>query len=187
MKRLVVLLIGIVSASGSFAASTSGNVLVSLGQKELEQGWGEYDSQTAVGASFDIKGKDSPISFVVEHNVSAEINEVNNEDLVVVTSEFSVGIRTYFNREEAAVIPFVGLGVSYFDATEERLNASDRVIDDDDAGSGYWAGAGVLWKISDRVALGATVRHSQGDVNLFGRELDAGGTQYAITARVWHW
>jgi opacity protein-like surface antigen len=175
------------AVSNCFAAGTSGNLLVSLGEKALEDEWGEYDSQVAAGFSFDIKGGNWPISLVIEQNGAADTDEVNNEDLVAVSSETSLGIRTYFNREDSTVIPFVGLGVSSFYASEERLNNGNDVIDDDDTGTGYWVGAGVIWKISGPFALGASVRHSQGDVNLFGRELDAGGTQVAVTARVWHW
>ena len=187
MKKISLLLIGLLVAPAGFAAGTSGNLMASVGQKTMENAWGEFDKQAAATFSFDIRGSEWPINFVIEQNGSAQYDEVDNEDLVAVTAETSVGIRTYFNQEKANVVPFIGAGVSYIYASEERLDIDGDVIDDDDQGNGYWVGAGILWKVSGPFAIGASVRYSTGDVNLFGRELDAGGVQAMVTARVWQW
>lgn len=187
MKKISLLLIGLLATPAAFAAGTSGNLMASLGDKKLEDAWGDYDRQVTAAFSFDIRGSEWPINFVIEQNVSADYREEDDEDLLAITAETSIGVRTYFNQEKANVVPFLGAGVSYFDAGEERLDINGRTIDDDDGGSGYWIGAGVLWKVSGPFAIGASVRYSTGDVNLFGDKLDAGGTQVMVTARVWQW
>jgi opacity protein-like surface antigen len=189
MKYLIVLLTCFSAMAGAQSEySTSGNLTVIAGQKSLEDRWGAYDSQITTGVMFDIKGRDWPISLVVDHIGSADEHTQNGEDILAVTSELAIGVRKYWDSPDSKVIPFVGAGVSGFFAEQERLLAGTRAkYDEDDTGTGYWVGAGIMWKIKGDFALGLSARYSDGDVTLFGDKLDAGGTMVALTARVLNW
>lgn len=168
-----------VQASGDF----SGNANLYLGAKSLDSNdWGDTDNQFAIGGSLDAKKENWPIHLAVEAIGSFGSGSAAGIDITSSVYELGVGVRKYMPIQKSFSV-FVGGGPALlFGSIQEdglRIDQSLNVIDvnrsDSDMGLGFWIGGGVLFNLSDKLNLGASIRYSQGDVKIFDQTRDAGG------------
>ena len=155
------------------------NLVGILGYKSLDNSWQEFDSQAAIGVSFDFKNHSWPFSLTVSSIFSADV-ESNNASFVEeeagTTSETHFGIRKIFSIAGSSMEPYIGGGLALVSAAlDRRVNSSFFVTTDDDSATGYWVGGGIYWHLSKRFIMGVDVRYSDAEVTLFGVDREAGG------------
>jgi hypothetical protein len=56
----------------------------------------------------------------------------------------------------------------------------EQLAPESETGFGYWAGTGVIVRLGEHFNLGANVRYSSADVELYGHKFDFGGVQYGF-------
>lgn len=116
----------------------------------------------------------------------------------VETLEFDVGIRKLWGDR---LQPYVGGGIAFvkLDATQWTRGSLGSgssfvtlVVDDSDSALGFWANAGLLYRLTAQFNLGIDLRYSDADVKLIPEadpepaELAAGGTHFGLSLG-FHW
>ena len=157
----------------------SANLVGIVGNKYLDNSWQEFDSQVAIGVSFDFKNRSWPFSLTVSSIFSADVESNNGlfvEEEAGSTSETHLGIRKIFSISGSSMEPYIGGGLALISAElDRRVNSSFFVTTDDDSATGYWLGGGIYWHLSKRFIMGVDVRYSDAEVTLFGVDREAGG------------
>jgi hypothetical protein len=93
------------------------------------------------------------------------------------TFEADFGVRKIW--EVGNFRPYLGGGIGVmigFYQVEFRGFSND----DSDATLGPWVGGGAFWRLGSHFNLGLSARWSQGNIDLFGVEVDTGGLQYGL-------
>ncbi len=191
MKKSVVLIAGLLASGIVQANGWTGNVNLFTGNKSLDSGWGEFDSQAEFGIISDFGHSSWPFLIAIDvfgGGDDADEKENNSSsDLKVdaVTSEIHIGIRRYFELNYA-ISPYVGGGISRGYAHREIKQSDGKYKDKNDTGYGPWIGGGVVWRPWKHMNVGFDVRYSTVKVDLFEKDQDAGGMHAGITAG-FHW
>lgn len=172
------------------AKNFSANLVGVIGNKFLDNDWQEFDSQIALGASFDFKYRNWPFSLAIATIVSADVESNNSsfvEEETGFTSETHLGIRKILTISGSPIEPYIGGGLALVRAElDRRINSSFFVSTDDDFAVGFWVGGGLYWHITERLNVGFDIRYSDAEVTLFGTDLEAGGLYTSTTVGV-HW
>lgn len=164
----------------------TGNVGGSYGRKTLDgDDWDNLDKQSEAGFMLAIKKESWPVSITYDLFVSHEEDEVGTVTNEGFTVENQFGIRKSFEWDGSRLRPYIGGGITVVSAEIETRTA-DSSSKDDDWGTGYWLGAGLLFRVAESFDIGADVRYSDADVDIFGNGLEAGGMHYNLTAS-YHW
>jgi len=131
--------------------------------------------------------------------------------LDIRTTEFNLGIR-WFMRPEKKLVGYVGGGVAviFLNATAANTFAGTTtqistgmefpfsiptyLLDSSDSAIGYWANAGLMWRLTEKLSVGFDARYSDAEVtlnltqdaaDLFGQtgqvDLDSGGVHAGLT------
>lgn len=200
-------------AAPATAGVVGGDANVFLGQKELadddlddldvasatEYGVGvALDFDWPVMLTFDVllAEDDTTYSYSYARGGSYEY------EIEVETQELQLGVRYEFLKD-GVVQPYIGGGVSYITLEGEITGSfaparggSFTILDDDDSDIGFFAGAGLLFRIREHFNLGVDVRWSDASAELdasgFTRgisseiELDSGGIHYGVVLG-YHW
>ncbi len=184
--KATLLSLGLIGAVSSLAVSPvlaneyDGNVRLLTGQKRLDsKDWNTVDRQNEIGVIFDVKKPSWPVSIAFDVMFSGEDK---NEPGTVRSyiSEQHLGIRKMWNINNSAFHPYLGGGIAFIQASNEKLGVVGGMKEDDNA-VGAWIGLGADWHLSQKVSLGFDVRYSQADVTIFNQELKAGGLHAGIT------
>ena len=155
----------------------TGNIRVLAGQKQLdEDDWKALDRQDEIGLLFDIKKKQWPVSIAIDLlGAGDQDTGAGIEDTYTFEQHF--GIRKTWQRPDSKFQPYVGGGVALIEAGIEPVagaKETDREI-------GAWIGGGAYWMLTSHVNVGFDVRFSAAEVELRGRDYQAGGTHYGLT------
>lgn len=171
-------------------------------------------SEYGIGVSFG--NPDWPVMIAVDLLIAEEDDSTRaeyyygfaTEKVEVETTELNLGVRKFWTNKEK-VHPYVGGGLAYIKADVKdiaKLFAENGIpglkqtqideavlVDDDDSGIGFWANAGVLFRLNDKFSLGLDVRYSDADAEfqepefLRGKQegpsdfkFDTGGVHYGI-------
>jgi opacity protein-like surface antigen len=181
MKRLLATLMaaGFLAASQAAQAEMLGvRGLVGGGQKKLSHGdWGDFDKQVAFSLDLEAKLPLFPLSGTLGFLASGDTMDVPNgaggtQELRVATTETSAGLRKTF--EIGPLLPFVGGGLCIVDVKADR--SADPFDEKTDGALGYYVSGGLRYQLGKIVVIGAQVRRSWAKVDLFGSEVQAGGT-----------
>ena len=188
------------------AAFAGGEASLLLGKKILSEDIADelhVDSQNQFGllTSWDFEW---PVALAVDILRSSDDSRYTNDyygylyeyDTDLSTTELNVGVRKFWGDQMRW---YVGGGLALIEMdlkiviTEEfsevrGIPSSFTLVDDSDSGVGYFANAGVQWRIGERFVVGLDVRHSAADVDLTpefskgeSEELKAGGLHYGAT------
>lgn len=164
-------------------AEMTGNINGFLGQKTLDSDdWGQLDQQLEIGAMFDMRGTNWPVSIAADLLGSSDDATINGVDVTGTTVELNIGARMVFDLTGSQLHPYVGGGLALISA--EKENAAG--VSDDDTGTGYWVGGGAYWRFANNINLGMDVRYSNADVDVFNTTIEAGGTHVGLLAG-YHW
>jgi len=143
--------------------------------------WPDMDNHYAMGIMFDIKKDSWPISIAVDFIDTGGKYEHDGMTDLGHTTEFQLGVRKIFMRQDSKIQPYIGGGVSFMYAQQEyEINNITTTEDDGDVGP--WLGAGMYYEITSSFVLGLDVRYSYGKVTLFDKERNAGGLFTGVTA-----
>lgn len=193
MRRLTILLLTLFSLFifAQSALCLTGNVSGTLGFRALsDDEWEPVETQTQVGALFDIKPNNWPVSIAVDLLVSSSVEEDEYvggslADITGAVLELDVGVRKIFNTG-SSFSPYIGGGLAFASATYEIDYYFAPTEDDDDSGIGLWLDAGFYMPLTNHFHLGFDVRFSAIEVTLFDKDVNAGGLQMGIMAG-YHW
>lgn len=178
------------------AVGATGNVNVFFGSKTLdEDDWAPLEEQAEFGVQFDIAHEDWPVNIAVNFFTS---EENSGDDILGLfadywaeTQELQIGVKKIWDAGFKAH-PFVGGGAALV-----RGEFSGRVssgpyytgrANDSDTGLGAWANAGVFWTFGSRKGfnIGVEAAWSKADLELFGEDVDGGGTHLGLIMG-FHW
>ncbi|MCX7793874.1 MAG: hypothetical protein N2257_05665 [Thermodesulfovibrionales bacterium] len=169
----------------------TGNINLFLGAKALEEDdWAPADEQGEVGFKLDFRHKDWPLNIAIDF-LSAEGDGTAYDpyygitvDMESETSELNFGLRKIWDHFQY-IRPFIGGGISIIHA-EAKVKFLGTLVSDSDTGSGLWIGGGVYWTLSKHFNIGFELMASSARVELFGVEVNGGGTHIGILAG-YHW
>jgi opacity protein-like surface antigen len=197
MKKLFcILLIILVYSIPSLAQDNNwtGNINLLYGIKYLdEDDWEPVEDQEAWGVSLDFKMKNWPVSIAIDYLYSDDddtgvyfVPGFGNVTAKVEgeTYEIDLGVR-YIAEFSPIVKPFIGGGVSFIDG-EVSASAMGVRVSEDDSAVGMWANAGVYFTIADHFNIGAQVRWSYAEIDIYGVDGDAGGF-HLLGMAGFHW
>jgi hypothetical protein len=167
------------------------NINFALGGKALdEDDWGDADGQGLFGVKTTFGKPDWPVYVALDSIGSGKTEQqlvttpvLAEVDLFQATSEFDAGVRKIWKAGKAR--PFVGGGFGIITGRQET-NIQLLTIDDTDSTLGLWLNGGCFWRLGKRFNIGVDLRLSAGEVELFGRDVQAGGTSLALLLG-WGW
>jgi opacity protein-like surface antigen len=190
-KTMIIVACAMLVVPAVHAQDWSANVHGLIGNKNLdEDDWGKFDNQVELGASFDFKMNDWPLSITAGtlFSVDAKDNGSSAFDESGVTIETHLGIRKIFDIGNSPVKPYVGGGLALVFADLERRRAGSSFFTetDDDEAAGFWIGTGIYWTIINKLNIGFDIRYSEAEVTLFNNDVEAGGLHTVMTFG-YHW
>jgi hypothetical protein len=166
-------------------ADAAGNVNFFVGQKSLDDNdWQPLEDQPAFGAIMSFGADDWPVQIAADVLVTVDQETVSGVDFTATTFEFDAGVR-WLIYKKGKVFPYVGAGVGVIGAALEGefgLGSTDAA----DAGFGFWADAGVFFRLGKAFNIGVDLRYSDASVDLdFGsgfvaQDVNAGGFSYGL-------
>ncbi len=167
--------------SASPQSERTGNFNVFLGSKYLsDTEWPYVDVQAEAGIKFDFRKQSWPI------NLAAEYLRAEDDYTWIIfgieskTTELNIGVRKIWEQFQH-VRPFIGGGISFINGEFTSHGTSD-----DDSSIGVWFGGGVYWTLKKHFNIGLEIRESTADVDIFGKDVDAGGSHFGVLVG-YHW
>ena len=181
LKNFAIAMLLLLNTSMTNADDWSGHIGGFIGLKTLNSSdWPDIDTHNALGIMFDIKKDSWPISIALDILDTGGKNEHDGMEDLGHTTEFQLGVRKIFMKQDSKIQPYVGGGVSFMYA-EQEYEVNNITTTQDDRDVGGWLGAGMYYEITPKFVLGLDVRYSYGKVTLFDKELDAGGIFAGVT------
>ena len=164
-----------VAAPGHFSYAT--------GYRNQGDGWDDADDQWVFGAfDADWRPPGWPVWIAGQMLLSTAERAPDSAPSFADSSgsyEFSLGLRRY--TAVGIVEPWIGAGAALIGGSVSSYASSggwywsDQL--DDDLAWGWYVDAGVQVPLSPLFVLGLALRHSEGgDLELFGQDLESGGT-----------
>ena len=171
------------------AAQAAGDANLFLGQKDLDNDWDPVDGQMEYGVCLNFGVPDWPVSIAVDILMSSDDTTYSYDyygyiyDAVLdgETMEIAAGVRKFFN-EDTNIQPYVGGGATYVDGEFKVsiVDVPEASISFSDSGFGFWANAGVMFRIGEQFNLGLDVRYSDAEITILDTDIDAGGMHYGV-------
>lgn len=161
---------------------TMEDVNVFLGLKNLdEDDWAPVDEHREFGIEIDFKQHNSPVNITIGYLRSSDDDTITGINIEGKTSELYIGVRKICEAFPQ-MRSFIGGGLSIISA-EMKGAALGIKVSDDDSSLGFWLGGGVYFTSVANFNIGANIRYSQAEVNLFGIDGKAGGLHYGVIVR----
>jgi len=196
LAKLTVCLVLISCASVAQAMEVNINFL--LAQKGLESDdWGssalgvDADTQPVFGVETTFGSTSWPVAIALDYIGSAHYDDVlvtnpvpATVDLVQGTLELDFGVRKIWKAGKAR--PYVGGGFGLMGARQEVPLLGLLTTEDSDSTIGVWFNGGAFWRLGKKFNIGVDFRLSSGEVNLFGRDVQAGGAMLGLLLG-WGW
>jgi len=168
------------NASLTTASEYSGNINLSLGNKEISSSdWEGDESLNSIGIIANIKAASWPVSIALDAflSLSEDLSEDNDE---VSTSEYHLGVRKSWDINALSISPYLGGGLAIaFGSLDEDVNGKKET--DTDRSIGTWVGVGANWNLIDNINIGADIRYAEADLRLHGKDFDATGITSAFS------
>lgn len=182
LKNLAISVLMLLTTSMSYADEVSGHIGGFLGLKILDSNdWPDLNRHFSMGVMFDIKKDSWPVGIVLDIMDTGDKHNHDGMEDLGHTTEYQFGVRKIFINQDSKIQPYLGGGVSFMYA-EQEIEVSNITTKQDDRDVGGWFGAGMYYQYNPRIALGFDARYSNGKVNLFNKERDAGGVFAGVTA-----
>ncbi|MBJ7539592.1 outer membrane protein [Marinomonas transparens] len=184
MKRVIGTLLLSVLATPVFAAGGdwTGHISLFDGEKSLDvNDWkGSAHEQDSWGVITDFKRQDWPVSIAIDVMGSVEENNSGSIRKKDQTGEFDIGVRKIWSLPSLLLSPYIGGGVAIAYAEKESNEGGINTIQRDHA-NGIWVGVGTYWNITDLFVVGLDMRYTQAEVEIAGKDVDAGGVNAGFT------
>lgn len=163
------------------ADASQGYVHLFVGQKFLdEDDWEPIDDQTELGIDASFGGDDWPVWINVGlFGSNAEEDLAADEELEGTTTELTVGINKTWTRRQFR--PYIAGGLAFVN-TEVEFRDDFGTIEDDDSAVGLYLQGGGHWRLGSSFNLGALIRFTMADTDVFGGDFEGGGVHLGLTA-----
>jgi hypothetical protein len=165
MRRVTqVLVLGLtLAALAPASVQASGNANFTIGERSLGDEWGPLDGQPMLGATVDWGPDDWPVHFAWGINGSADSQDeyYGNGEISAAFAELSFGA-LWLPIRDKPVRPYLGAGIASVSAVYELDYYWGYARDVDDQDFGYYANAGVYWRLGPRFNLGVDLRYGWG-------------------------
>jgi len=193
MKRVAVcvaVLAVVLFAFTPARADSAGNVNFFLGQKSLDlsnqnvSDLDQVEDQLAFGAIMSFGADDWPVQIAADVLVTADETTIAGDTITSTTFEFDAGVR-WLIYKKGKIFLYVGAGVGVIGAAAE-IESGPFTADDGDASLGFWADAGVFFRLGKAFNIGVDLRYSDASVDLefapgvVAQDLNAGGFSYGL-------
>lgn len=200
MKKTMLLLLGLVVLAPAFPAAAYAqdekcaqiNFNVFGMRKLLSDDWKPANEQDELGIGFDVKGDGWPLSLDVAYfyatakgtadeiltqgNVTTQFTDLKRKASI---QELNAGIRKTWTDKNGFSL-FVGGGAAW---TIGRLEFTG-VTSFDEAALGWYGTAGAYYTAMKFLNLGIIGRFSDAELNIAGRDRNAGGWHYGFLAGI---
>jgi hypothetical protein len=186
MNRLLSIGLAVLVLSPLFAqeSSVTGNINGYLGAKFLdEDDWSPVENQGAIGAMFDIRGRNWPISIAVNAVFSSDEDEEGAVDSTGGTAELQLGVKKIWDFPAKFHLAVSG-GLAIVSAAVE-VDTGVAKTDDDDSAVGGWLAVDPYWTFGS-FNLGPHIALSSAEVTIFGEDIQAGGLHLGVVMG-YHW
>ncbi len=166
MSRLVriALLALLVAALAPSVAHSGGNVNFTLGERDLGNDWSPLDGQPMFGVVVDWGMDEWPVHLAWGLNVSADSEDMRvygaDVEFTAAYAEVSFGA-VWLPIRDKSFRPYLGAGIASVSAAYE-FDVYGLSYDDDDQDFGYYANAGIYWRLGSRFNLGLDLRYGGG-------------------------
>jgi len=186
-KGLMVLIFSMVLVFATSYQSWSandwtGNVNFTLGAKALdEHDWEPVEDQGEFGIHVDFRRPEWPVNIAIALLGSSGEEDIRGTDIEGSTSELRFGVRKIWEPTRT-MRPFFGGGLSLMSAEIDVEGFGS----DEDSDFGVWISGGIYWTLSNSFNLGFELGFSQGEVDLDGYDVDAGGSHAGLILG-YHW
>lgn len=185
------LLVVLLAALAPAAALAGGNANFTIGQRDLGGDWSPLDGQPMFGVVVDWGMDDWPVHLAWGLNVSADSEDVRvfgaDVEFTAAYAEISFGA-VWLPIRDKPFRPYLGAGIASVSAAYE-FEVYGLSYDDDDQDFGYYANAGIYWRLGPRFNLGLDLRYGGGtefefespDDGNFGDALRVDGPYFAYS------
>ncbi|HXN07210.1 MAG TPA: outer membrane beta-barrel protein [Nitrospiria bacterium] len=153
----------------------TGNVNLFLGSKALNTNdWSPVETQGEVAVEWDFRERSWPINILLGLRSSDKTTSQGGIDFEGKTSEFSLGVRKYWDFPPYNIHPYLGGGFSDINA-EITASVPGNSASLSGSGLGTWFGGGVVWVLGNHFNIGFDLRASSASVTMGGISGNAGG------------
>ncbi len=161
IARVAVLLL-LTAAVVPATALAGGNTNFAVGQRDLRGEWEPFDRQWLLGATIDWGRDDWPVHLAWGINGSAHREEIYGTivDVTAVFVEFSFGA-LWLPIRDRPFRPYIGAGIAGI-AAAYQIEVLGLIVDDRDQDLGYYANAGIYWRLGRSFNLGVDLRYGGG-------------------------
>jgi hypothetical protein len=201
----VVLTLLTVSLAG---AQSTGSVNFIVGKTDLDKDTEPADDQTTFGVQWSFGNEGWPVMLAVDLIYSNGDGSESGGyyyfpygyfdaklDVDVTTMELAFGVRKEWGKK--SVHPFIGGGLQWTDTDVDAdltilSLGSASIVDDSDSSVGFWANAGIYWRLGKHFNLGVNVRYRDSEATLEGQvpgteiDIDTSGVHYGALLG-WGW
>lgn len=157
-------------------AQAGGNLNLLAGQKSLaEEDWAPVDEHGSRGVMFDYTPAGAAVGLALDYLESDDSAPVYGVDTSLETAETHLGLRWY-STDAQPLRFYLGGGVALIKA---RLTLDDNGARERDESEdfGLWMNAGAVYALGRHLNVGADVRVSAAEGDLFGQSFSTGGSQ----------
>ena len=159
------------------------NLLIGIRSLSHTEYWAPVNEQQTYGGEVDFGKKEWPVLayagfFESSNSANRSITDV---DVYTRMREYSFGLKTNIDAINGFT-PHLGFGASFVTA-EQRISprTAGEVADRDENNGGYFAMAGLNYRVGESINFGFGIRTVNGTViRLFGNETNANYTQYHL-------
>jgi hypothetical protein len=163
-----------------------------IGYKGLNSDWAPANDQFEFGlVDLDFRPPRWPVGFVVQTLMTYANNVPDQPGFrgdFCGTYELNFGLRKVWDRHPR-LQPFLGGGVSVLGAdtvTDWGMGWWWYEQEDSDTALGWWVSSGLYYNTSPAFHIGGQVVYSDGEIELFGQKLNAGGLSIVFVIGM-HW
>ena len=163
------------------AALAGGNANFTIGLRDLGGDWDPLDSQPMFGATVDWGMDDWPVHLAWGLNVSADSHDDvygTGVQFTAAYAEVSFGV-LWLPIRGKPIRPYLGAGIAGVSAAYEA-DFYGVAIDDDVQDFGYYANAGVYWRLGPRFNLGIDLRYGGGTEFDFPAPSEIGSDAFSV-------
>lgn len=190
MPIVAAVLLALPAAAPASAAPAefTGEVNFLIGEKSLEENdWAPVEDQGMIAVEMSWAGTDWPVHIATDIIGTAAQEDTAYFDpyfgplyldVTGSTIEMDFGVRKIW--EIGNFHPYIGGGIGMIIGAIDVDFGYLGSDDESDAAIGPWAGGGMFWRLGSHFNLGFSLRWSQGDVEIAGVDVDAGGLQYGF-------
>jgi opacity protein-like surface antigen len=171
--------------AGTPSFYSASDLSLRVAQKRLARDWQPADQQFGIGVDFDHTGEEWPAALCGGLQLLTGSGKARSLTVTSSSLELDLGVRKIW-YEFSKLWPYLGGGTATAYTAAKRTSAGHE-DSDTTLSLGLWTGAGLYYRLGDRLTAGFDLRWSYLNTKLFGHEVDGGGWCAAVSlGYLWH-